>query len=133
MPGFITKRLVSLISPVSFMSTLATDTMADEAQQVQPTDVPVGGKTVDLPTGAVTYKLTEMFRQPVSNDLDLVVKYQSANVANPNQAYQDNVAVMKAVLQKWPELREAFAGIVARGVDTAGRDYGTLLAMKDIK
>lgn len=130
---FYFEEALSLISPVSFMSTLATDTMADEAQQVQPTDVPAGGKTVDLSTGAVTYKLTEMFRQPVGNDLDLVVKYQSANVANTNQAYQDNVAVMKAVLQKWPELREAFAGIVARGVDATGRDYGTLMAMKDIK
>lgn len=130
---FYYEEALSLISPVSFMSTLATDTLADEAQNVQPTDVPVAGKTADLATGAVTYKLTEMFRQPVGNDLDLVVKYQSADVANTNQAYQDNVAVMKAVLQKWPELRDAFAGIVARGVDASGRDYGTLLAMKDIK
>jgi hypothetical protein len=54
-------------------------------------------------------------------------------VANTNQAYQDNVGVMKAILQKWPELRDAFAGVVARAVDATGRDYGTLLAMKDIK
>jgi hypothetical protein len=130
---FYYEEALSLISPVSFMSTLATDKLADEAQTVQPTDVPVAGKTADLATGAVTYKLTEMFRQPVGNDLDLVVKYQSANVSDTNRAYQDNVAVMTAVLQKWPELREAFAGIVARGVDATGRDYGTLLAMKDIK
>jgi hypothetical protein len=130
---FYYEEALSLISPVSFMSTLATDKLADEAETVQPTDVPVAGKTADLATGAVTYKLTEMYREPVGNDLDLIVKYQSANVANTNQAYQDNVAVMKAVLQKWPELRDAFAGIVARGVDATGRDYGTLLAMKDIK
>jgi hypothetical protein len=61
------------------------------------------------------------------------VRYQSANVANTNQAYQDNIAVMKAVVQKWPEVRDAFAGVVARAVDPTGRDYGTLLAMKDIK
>jgi hypothetical protein len=69
----------------------------------------------------------------VEKDLDLIVRYQSANVANTNLAYQDNISVMKAVLQKWPELRDAFVGVVARAVDASGRDYGTLLAMKDIK
>jgi len=123
----------SLISPLPFMSTLATDKLFDESQNLQPTDLPSGGKTADVPAGAVTYKMTAVFPQLVDKDLDLIVRYQSANVANTNQAYQDNVAVMKAMLQKWPELREAFAGIVARAVDASGRDYGTLLAMKDIK
>jgi len=34
---------------------------------------------------------------------------------------------------KYPELREAFAGIVVRAVDSGGHDYGTLLGMKEIK
>ena len=123
----------SLISPLPFMSTLATDNLYDESQNLQPTDIPSGGKTTDLPAGGVTYKVMAVFPQAVDKDLDLIVRYQSANVANTNLAYQDNVAVMKAVLQKWPELREAFAGVVARAVDATGRDYGTLLAMKDIK
>jgi hypothetical protein len=123
----------SLISPLPFMSTLATDNLYDESQNLQPTDIPSGGKTTDLPAGGVTYKVMAVFPQAVEKDLDLIVRYQSANVANTNLAYQDNVAVMKAVLQKWPELREAFAGVVARAVDASGRDYGTLLAMKDIK
>ncbi len=123
----------SLISPLPFMSTLATDNLYDESQNLQPTDIPAGGKTTDLAAGALTYKVTAVFPQAVDKDLDLIVRYQSANVANTNQAYQDNIAVMKAVLQKWPELREAFAGVVARAVDATGRDYGTLLAMKDIR
>jgi len=40
---------------------------------------------------------------------------------------------MKALVAKYPEVRDAFAAVVARAVDPAGRDYGTLLAMKDIK
>jgi hypothetical protein len=55
------------------------------------------------------------------------------DVSNTNLAYQDNIAVMKALVAKYPELRDAFAGAVARAVDASGRDYGTLLAMKDIK
>jgi hypothetical protein len=123
----------SLISPLPFMSTLATDKLFDESQNLQPTDIPGGGKTADLPAGAVTYKMLSVFPQVVGKDLDLIVRYQTASIANTNQAYQDNVNVMKAALQKWPELRDGFAGIVARGVDASGQDYGTLLAMKDIK
>lgn len=123
----------SLISPLPFMSTLATDKLFDESQNLQPTDLPAGGKTADLPAGAVTYKITAVFPQAVEKDLDLIIRYQTASVANTNQAYQDNVAVMKAVAQKWPELRDAFAGMVARAVDPNNQEYGTLLAMKDIK
>jgi hypothetical protein len=121
-----------LASPLPFMGTLSTDKIADEAQSVQPADLPVG-KTVDLPAGTTTYKLISMFPQVVGTDLDLIVKYQAADVSNTNQAYQNNVAVIKAVATKYPEVRDAFAAIVARAVDPTGRDYGTLLAMKDIK
>jgi hypothetical protein len=123
----------SLISPLPFMSTAATDKLYDESQKAQPTDLPADGKTADLPAGTATYKLTDLFPELVGNDLDLIVKYQAADVSNTNAAYSSNVAVMKALLAKYPELRDAFAAIVARAVDPSGRDYGTMLAMKDIK
>lgn len=122
----------SLVTPLPFMSTLATDKLYDEAHSVQPNDLPVG-KTADLSSGATTYKLISMFPQIVGNDLDLIVKYQAADISNTNLAYQSNVNVIKAVATKYPEVRDAFAAIVARAVDPTGRDYGTLLAMKDIK
>lgn len=123
----------SLASPLPFMSTLASDKLYDESQSLLPPDMPAGGKMVDLPSVTATYKLIAVFPQVVGNDLDLIVKYQSANAANTNQAYADNVSVMKALATKYPEIRDAFTGVVARGVDASGRDYGTLLAMKDIK
>jgi len=123
----------SLVSPAPFMSTLATDRLYDEFQGVHPADLPADGKTADLVAGATTYKLTELFPAAVGNDLDLIVKYQAADISNSNQTYQDNVAVIKAVAAKYPELRDAFAGVVARAVDPSGHDFGTLLAMKDIK
>jgi hypothetical protein len=123
----------TLISPLPFMSTQASDKLYDESQSIQPADVPAGGKTVDLAAGAATYKLTAIFPQAVGGDLDLVVKYDVADISNSNQTYQNNVAVMKALLSKYPEIRDAFAGVVARAVDPSARDYGTLLAMKDIK
>jgi hypothetical protein len=41
--------------------------------------------------------------------------------------------VMKALIAKYPELRDAFTGVVARAVEPSGRDYGSLMPMKDIK
>jgi hypothetical protein len=123
----------NLISPLPFMSTAATDKLYDDSQKLQPADFPGEGKTADLSAGANTYKLTELFPEVVGNDLDLIVKYQAPSIADSNQTYQSNVAVMKALLAKYPELREAFASVVARAVDPRGQEYGTMLAMKDIK
>jgi hypothetical protein len=63
----------------------------------------------------------------------VVVRYQSADISNTAHAFQENTAVIKALIAKFTELREAFASVVARAVDPSGHDYGTLLAMKDIK
>jgi hypothetical protein len=115
------------------MSTLATDKLYEEFQKTQPADVPGNGKTVDVAAGTATYKLIDLFPAPVGNDLDLIVKYQAADVSNTNLAYQSNVAVIKALVAKFPEVKDAFAAVVARAVDPSGKDYGTLLAMKDVK
>src|SRR5258708_51329 len=123
----------SLISPLPFMSTLVSDKLYDESQTLQPADMPPENKTADLSGGGTTYKVTAIFPETVGTDLDLIVKYQAADVSNTNTAYQGNVAVMKAMVAKYPELRDAFAGVVARAVDPIRLDYGTLLALKDIK
>jgi len=123
----------SLISPLPFMSTAATDKLYDETQKMQPADFPAEGNPVDLTAGTATYKLTALFPSAVGNDLDLVVKYEAGNISDTNQTYQSNVAVMKSLLAKFPELRDAFAAVVARAVAPSGQDYGTMLAVKEIK
>ena len=123
----------SMISPLPFMTTLATDKLMEESQSVRPADIPADVKTADLTVGAATYKLTALFPSKVGNDLDLIVKYSATDVSNTKLAYDGNVAVIKALVAKYPELREAFAAVVARAVEPSGRDYGTLLAMKDVK
>ncbi len=128
---------ISLVSPLPFMATKASDDLNDQAQKLQPADFPGNGKTADLSAGAAaggaTYKLTALFPEAVGDDLDLIVKYEASAISNTNQTYQSNVAVMKALLAKYPELRDAFAGVVARAVDPSGHDYGTLLSMKEMK
>ncbi len=127
------REAIALAAPVDFMSTLATDKLYDETQATQPADVPVNGNTVEMSAGGTTYHWTEIFPLSVGNDLDVVVKYQSADVSNTGRAFQENTTMIKALMAKFPELREAFAGVVARAVEPSGRDYGTLMAMKEIK
>ena len=116
------------------MYTQTTDKLGDEAETVKPADFPVDGRTVDLLAGGKTYRLTMLFPLAVRQDLDLVVKYQSADVSNTTQTFQDNMEVTKALVVKYPEFRDAFEGVVVRAVEpSTGRDYGSLLSMKDIK
>ena len=127
------REAIALSAPVDFMSTLASDNLYDELQKMQPADMPGNGGTMDLVAGGKTYHLTEIFPLAVGSDLEVVVKYQAADVSDTARAFQENTAVMKALVGKFPELRDAFASVVGRAVDPSGRDYGTLLAMKEIK
>lgn len=121
-----------LLSPVNFMYTQATDKLYAEMEAVKPTDLPTNGP-VDLKAGAKTYKITALFPLPQGKNFDLVVKYQWPDVSNYSKTFDENTAVMKALLAKYPELRDAFDDIVARAVEPSGRDYGSMLAVKDIK
>jgi hypothetical protein len=122
-----------LLVPVSFMYTQATDKLYDESQTVKPADLPTSEKTVDLTSGSKTYKLIALFSLAVGPDLDVVVKYQAADVSDTGKTFSANMEVMKALIAKYPELRDGFAGVVARAVEPSGRDYGSLMPMKDIK
>jgi hypothetical protein len=119
---------------VPFMETQAIEKLYGEESSMKPADVPAEGKTADLVAAdGKTYKLIELNPLPVEDNLDLLVRYQTASVADTGQAFQENMAVMKALVQKYPEVRDAFEGVVARGVESSGRDYGTMMPMKDIK
>ena len=118
-----------LLSPVPFMNTMVTDKLYDESESVKPSDLP----PTDLSAGGKTFKLTSLFPQGVGKDLAVVVKYQASDISNTTQSYETNLTLTKALVAKYPEFRDAFDGVVARAVDPAGRDYGSLVAMKDIK
>ena len=127
------REAMALMSPVDFMSTQASDKLYDEFQAVQVSGVPLSGNSVDLNAGGKIYRWTEIFPLAVGNDLELVVKYSSPNISDTQKTFQDNMQVIKALVTKFPELREAFAGVVARAVEPSGHDYGSMLPMKDIK
>ncbi|HZR30689.1 MAG TPA: hypothetical protein VFA76_02395 [Terriglobales bacterium] len=121
-----------LMQPVTFMGTPQLDKIYDETQQVAPKDLPTSGP-VDQMLGTKSFKLNQVFPVPVNNELDLVVKYLVPDISDTSQVFQDNMAVIKGMVSKYPELREAFSAVVARAVAPNGQDYGSLLPMKDIK
>jgi len=121
-----------LMGPVDFMSTPKRDKVGDEMQSVRPADVPAD-HPLDLAAGGTTWKITRMFPERGNDGLVLVVKYQSPDVSNTQKTFDDNMAVIKAVVNKYPEYRDAFAAVVARAADPSGHEYASLLAMKDVK
>ncbi len=122
-----------LMAPVNFMSTPQLDKVAEEMQSVRPGDLPGNGNQLSLTAGGKTFKVTEMVAVPIEGNLDLRVSYQTADATNTGVAFQDNMAVSKAIVAKYPELRDAFSAVVARAVDASGHEYGSVLPMKDIK
>ena len=127
------REAIALDSPVDFMGTLATDKLYDEVHATQPSDMPANESEAVLSAGGKSYRWTEIFPLAVGSDLDVVVKYASPDISNTQKTFQENMAVIKALVAKFPELRNAFAGVVARAVDPSGQDYGSMLPMKEIK
>ncbi len=122
-----------LTAPVNFMGTPQLDKIATEMQSARPSDMPSQNSPLSLSANGKVFKVTELVAVPVDNKLDLRIRYENANANNSNIAFQDNMAVIKAVVAKYPELRDAFDSIIARAVDNSGQEYGTLLPVKEIK
>jgi|SRR5579864_1811393 len=130
---FYYQQARALVAPVSFMSDTPLVKLDREAQQTVPADLPVKGPVALAAGNGKSYSVTQIFPVVVDNGMDLVVKYSLPDISDTSKTFADNNAVIKTIVDTHPEYRETFQGVVARAVDPAGHDYGTLLAMKDIK
>jgi len=122
-----------LIAPVDFLSTPQLDKVADEMQAARPGDAPSATVPLSLSANGRVFKITEMTPVTIDDNLDARVRYETPDAANSGLAFKDNTAVIKALVAKFPELRDAFVAIAARVVDDNGHEYGTVVTMKDIK
>jgi hypothetical protein len=122
-----------LTAPVNFMSTPQLDKIATEMQAARPSDMPSDSSPLSLSANGKVFKVTELAAVPVDHSLDLRIRYENPAAGDSGVAFKDNMAVIKAVVAKYPELRDAFDAVVARAVDTSGHEYGSLLPVKDIK
>lgn len=122
----------NLATLVPFMSTRETDRLYDEAQKVASADAPEGFPAELAGVGKV-YKIKSAFAYGVAGEVNLVVKYEYADVSDTVKTYAENQAMAKALVTKWPELREGFGAIVARATEVSGKDFGTLVELKGLK
>jgi hypothetical protein len=122
-----------LTAPVNFMSTQQLDKIAEEMQSSRPSDLPSAQASLSLSASGKTFRVTELTPVPIENKLDLRIAYQNVDAANSGVAFQDNMALIKALVAKYPEVRDAFDAIIARAVDGSGHEYGSVLPVKDIK
>jgi hypothetical protein len=122
-----------LMRPFPAMNTPQLEQLYAEMQAVRPRDLPSKTNPVSLPVSGRVFKLTDLFPVPVGGDLDVVAKYEEPDISDTGKTFQNNMALIKALVARYPEFREAFGGVVARAVAPNGQDYGTMLAMKDVK
>lgn len=122
-----------LSAPVNFMSTPQLDKIADEMQSARPADLPSDSAPLSLSASGKVFKVTELAAVPVDNNLDLRVRYVNPDAGNSAVAFPDNMAVIKAIVAKYPEVRDGFNAVIARAVDSSGHEYGSLVLVKDMK
>ena len=123
-------RNLATVAP--FMSTRETDRLYEEAQKVASADAPDGVPKELAGTGKA-YKIKNAFAYGVAGEFHLVVKYESADVSDSVKAFAENQAVARALLAKWPELKDGFAAIETRATEASGRDFGTVVELRDLK
>ena len=121
-----------LLAPVPFMGTPTLDALFDEQQQVQPAELPYV-RPLALPAAGRIFKITSVFAVPGEEGLLLVLKYEAENIADATKTDTANQALSRAFVTRYPEYKQAFAGIVTRAVEPSGKDFGSLLMMKDVK
>ena len=122
-----------LLAPVNFMSTTQLDKVADEMQAARPADLPNNGTQMSLSAGGRVFKVAEIAPVPIDGNLYLRIVYSTADVANARLTNQDNLAVIKALVANYPEVREAFYAVMARAVDASGHEFVSMVGMKEIK
>ena len=119
-------------APVNFMSTPQLDRIASEMQTARPGELPSENFPLTVSANGKSFRVTELTAVPADSKLDLRIRYQNSNAGDPAMAFQDNIAVIKAVVGRYPEVRDAFDAVVARAF-SGGQEYGSVLPMKDVK
>ena len=122
-----------LLAPVNFMSTPQLDKVSDEMQAARPADLPSNGSTMSLSTGRGVQGGGNRAGGDRQQPLLAHGLTQPPDATNARLANQDNMAVIKALVAKYPEVRDAFYAVVARAVDASGHDFVTMMGMKEIK
>ncbi|HEV2964959.1 MAG TPA: hypothetical protein VG649_24250 [Candidatus Angelobacter sp.] len=122
-----------LLAPVTFMDTRLLSKIIQESNNVQPKDVPTGGKPVAYSANGKTYNITDMSVFRLANTFDLNIRYSVPSTSDFNATQADARQLATAYVAQYPELKETFNNIYAHAVDTSGGDVVGLVTLKPAK
>jgi hypothetical protein len=120
-----------LAAPADFVTSTNMEKLNQELANVKPEGLP-GAQPLVLTAGGKSYSVTDLHTDGSLGGLDLVIHYEATDVGDPVAARSQNLAVMKAMLEAHPELREGFHGLWVFAEAPNQRPYGNELAMNDI-
>lgn len=120
-----------LATPVDYLSSTNLEKLMHEQQSVQPSGMP-GQQPMHLTANGQTFDITQMETSDALGGLDLVMHYNAKDTINLAAARRQNIAVMQAMLQVHPELKDAFHGLWVYAVAPGQAPFGIELPMKQI-
>jgi hypothetical protein len=120
-----------LAAPADFMTSANLDKLNQEAEGAKPEGVP-GAQPMVITSGNNTFPVNQMHTDGSLGGLDLVLRYSTADTADPVASRARNLELMKAMLQAHPELRDGFHGLWVFAEAPNQRPYGNELAMSEI-
>ena len=124
-----------LAAPADYLSSANLDKLMQEQTSVQPAGLP-GAQPMQLPAKGQSFAITKIETSGDLGGLDLVIHYNAAdNVKDANNltaVRRQNIAVMQAMLQAHPELKDAFHGLWVYAVIPGQTSFGIELPMQQI-
>lgn len=121
-----------LLTPVDFLSSPNLEKLQKETQGVKPSDLP-GAEAMKLPApDGKSFEVTALRTDSFGGQLDLVVNYKTASVADPVATRTEILVLMKALLLAHPELRQAFHGLWVYADAPGQRPYAIEMPMSQI-
>lgn len=121
-----------LLNPVDFLSSPNLDKLQKEMSSVRPDDLP-GTEPLKVTANGQTFDITNLRTDGSLGGLDLVVNYKASDVSDPVATRSRNLEVMKALLSRHPELREAFHGLWVYANAENQRPFAIELPMSQIQ
>ncbi len=129
---FYYQTAVYLLSPVDFISSPNLDKLQKEMNNVRPEGLP-NPEPMKIEANGQTFDITNLHTDGSLGGLDLVVNYQVNDVSDPVATRSRNLEVMKALLSRHPELREAFHGLWVYADAENQRPFAIELPMNQIQ
>lgn len=120
-----------LLAPVDFLTSPNLEKLQKELQSVRPADLP-GKNPLTVSANGLNLEITGLRTDTFQGELDLVVDYKAQNVSGPVATREQILALMKAMLQRYPQLRGAFHGLWVYANSGSGQPFAIEQPMSQI-